>query len=197
MADGDENTTDTEVPETDDVFEGEFDPDRAKAKIKKANAEAAGLRARLKAAEEKNAKLAEYEKVAKEVEDSKKSETEKFAELSAVNQKLQRQIWQTEVRDELGLTRAQMKYISGDSLEELKANAESFKKDVLGASATDNDEEVEFDEEAAEAELSPFGNRRTVADVSRSRATGDAGDSEGFDPEKVAAKVRSGVFFGR
>ena len=207
MADGNENPTNNDPVDppvasqegaadnegTDD-FEA-WDPERAKAAMSKKNAEAKALRERLKAAEEKAAK---FDAAQKAEEDAKKSEAEKFAELSAANQKLQREIWARDVKDEVGLTAAQMKYITGDSLEELKANAEAFKKDVLGKTG-DDEEEFEIDEDELDAALSPLkGNRRASTAVSRARATGEgAGETSNFDAEKIAAQVRNGAWFGK
>lgn len=188
MADG-ENPENTEVQETTDAFDGDFDPERYKAAMNKKNSENASLRARLKDAEEKAAKLAEIEKAET---DKNKSSEERFAELSSQNKELQRKVWLTDVREEFGLTAAQAKRLVGNSFDELKADAEDFKKTVLGASK--DDDTVEYDEDAAEAELSPFGNRRNVTDVSRSRATGGAAEVDDLDVDALVDKIRSGKF---
>jgi hypothetical protein len=194
MADSNENPTNEDASnsslEGEGNKNGEFeawDPERAKADMSKKNAENKSLRERLKVAEEKAAQL---DAVKQAEEDAKKSEAEKFAELSAANQKLQREIWARDVREDLKLTPAQMKYITGDSLEELKANAEAFKKDVLGKT-DDDEEEFELTEDELEAAFSPLkGNRRASTSVSRARATGDgAGDSSNFDANKLAQDI--------
>jgi uncharacterized protein (DUF3084 family) len=80
-----EEVAPTELPETPEAPEadddsGEFDKDRALAKIAKANSEAKGLRSRVK-------ELEAYEARVREIEDSQKSENEKLTERAAKAQK--------------------------------------------------------------------------------------------------------------
>lgn len=105
-----------------------FDEERAKAKIAKANAEAANLRKRLKEAEDKAARL-------DELENADKSEVEKLtaklAEYERKAQEAEQRALRAEVAAAKGLTAAQAKRLVGSSLEELEADAdellESFK----------------------------------------------------------------------
>lgn len=111
-------------PEADDTFDAE----RAKAKIAKANSEAKSLRDRLKAAEEKAARL-------DEIENEGRSELEKLtakvAEYERKAQEAESRAMRAEVAASKGLTAAQAKRLVGGSLEELEADAdellESFK----------------------------------------------------------------------
>lgn len=113
-----------EEHDTDDAPEvEEFDAERAKAKIAKANQEAKGLRERLKAAEEKAAKL-------DEIESAGQSEVEKLtakaAEFERKAQEAERRALVAEVAHEKGLTAAQAKRLVGSSLEELQADADEL-----------------------------------------------------------------------
>lgn len=186
MADGDDtaptNDTSNEDQESKDTknggWDGDFDPERYKADLSKKNAENKSLRARLKAYED-------AEKVA-----SDQSNEERLAALTKQNQQLQQKLWAAEVRDEFGLKPEHLKYISGSTLEELKANAEAFKKDVLGE--TSDEDEFELTEEELEASLSPFGgNRRPVTDVSRSRSTSEGAGDPSLDVEAIAREIMS------
>lgn len=120
--------TDTDPDAPDDGDEEEFDAERAKAKIAKANSEAKNLRERLKAAEEKAARL-------DEIEEADKTETEKLtaklAEYERKAQEAEQRAMRAEVAASKGLTAAQAKRLVGGSLEELEADAdellESFK----------------------------------------------------------------------
>lgn len=189
MVDSDESvteeTTDVEGQEPDDNDDGDWDKARAQAKIKKANSEAAGLRKRLKELEEKNSKYSEYEAKIKAEEEAKKSTEERFADLSSTNKELARKVALYEVASQTGLTPAQAARLRGDTPEELLADAEQLKKD-LGLADGENEDN---DDELAEW-LS--GNRRTVADVSRTRAPGSRGNNPAnFDPDKIASDIRS------
>lgn len=81
-----------------------FDPDRAQAKIRKANAEARALRERLKAAEEKAAKYDEWQ-------ETQKSEQQRAAEALEAAEKrahdAEQRLLRLEVAAEKGLTPAQ------------------------------------------------------------------------------------------
>jgi hypothetical protein len=114
----DQNTT--EPPEG----EEELDLERAKAKIAKANSEAAGLRKR----------LADLEKAEKEREDAKKDDLTKAQEASAGLQKqLDEQTTEvTRLRVALakGLTEKQASRLVGGTREELEADADEFLADL-------------------------------------------------------------------
>lgn len=109
-----------------------FDEERAKAKIAKANQEAASLRKRAKEAEDKVATL---EARLDELEGKDKSEVEKLtaklAEYERKAQEAEQRALRAEVAASKGLTPAQAKRLVGSTLEELEADAdellESFK----------------------------------------------------------------------
>lgn len=117
-----------------------FDEERAKAKIAKANSEAAALRRRAKEAEEK---LAQLEARLAEIDGKDKSETEKLAsKLADAERKAQEaelRAMRAEVAAAKGLTPAQAKRLMGSTLEELEADAdellESFQKPQEGTGA--------------------------------------------------------------
>jgi seryl-tRNA(Sec) selenium transferase len=71
-----ETTAETDAPEAEETSTESFDQDRAMAKIRKANDEAKGLRARVKELEALEAKVRDYE-------ESQKSEAEKVQERAA------------------------------------------------------------------------------------------------------------------
>ena len=117
-----------EDPETDPVEDPEADPEpfdegRAKAKIAKANNEAKALRARLKAAEEKAARL-------DELEEGNKTETEKAAErarsLEERAARAESDLLRLRVATRKGLTEAQARRLVGDTEEELEADADEL-----------------------------------------------------------------------
>lgn len=115
------------APEATESNEPEpFDADRAQAKIKKANQEAANLRARLKELEPLAAK-------AKELEEAGRSDLEKLT--SRAEQAEQRatsseaRALRLEVAFEKGLTPAQAKRLVGGSREELEADADEILRD--------------------------------------------------------------------
>lgn len=109
-----------------------FDEERAKAKIAKANQEAASLRKRAKEAEDKANAL---EARLNELEGKDKSEIEKLtaklAEYERKAQEAEQRALRAEVAASKGLTPAQAKRLVGSTLEELEADAdellESFK----------------------------------------------------------------------
>jgi hypothetical protein len=154
--------------------ESAFDEAQAKAKIKKANSEAANLRKRLK-------DLEPLAKKAQELEDAQKSESEKSTEARTKAEKAAADATQEAARLRValnkGLTEVQAKRLIGESQEELEADADellaSFQKD--GKS----------DEESQEGKKSetPKGGERTGA-------TGDT-DGEETDPRKLAAGLPS------
>lgn len=104
----------------------QFDPERAQAKIKKANQEAASLRARLKELEPLAAK-------AKELEDAGRSELEKLTARAETAEREcgehQAKALRLEVAFEKGLTPAQAKRLVGGSREELEADADEILRD--------------------------------------------------------------------
>lgn len=106
-----------------DPTDDTFDAERAKAKIAKANSEAKALRDRLRAAEEKAARL-------DEIENEGKSELEKLtakvAESERKAQEAESRAMRAEVAASKGLTPAQAKRLVGDSLEELEADADDL-----------------------------------------------------------------------
>ena len=122
--------TETPTPETDPAGEDvpaaepdspeEFDAERAKSKISKANAEAKALRDRLKAAEEKIAKY----------DDAQKSESERATErLTAAEKRAaeaEDRLMRLEIATEKGLTPAQAKRLIGSTREEMEADADEL-----------------------------------------------------------------------
>lgn len=114
--------TDTEAP-PDAPTDEPFDEERAKAKIAKANSEAAGLRKRLKELEEKSARL-------DQIEEAGKTETEKLnAQVAQLTQELsqaQTERLRLEVATSKGLTAAQAKRLVGATQEELEADADEL-----------------------------------------------------------------------
>lgn len=115
-----DETTD-DATDTDDA-EGEA---KGKAKVHKANREAANLRARLKAAEEK-AKLWD------EHEESSKTEAQKIADRAEAAEKraaeLESKLLRADVATEKGLTANQAKFLTGTTKEELLAAADELKE---------------------------------------------------------------------
>lgn len=97
-----------------------FDPARAKAKIAKANSEAANLRKRLEAAESR----------LQEIDDASKSEDQKREERHAALEKraleAELRALRLEVAAEKGLTTAQAKRLVGATREELEADADDL-----------------------------------------------------------------------
>jgi hypothetical protein len=105
-------------PEGDDE---QFDAERAKAKIAKANSEAAGLRKRMKDLEARAAKADEYEQ-------AQKTESEKVAERIAAAEKAateaERRALLAEVRAQRPeLTPTQVARLNGDDIDALIADA--------------------------------------------------------------------------
>lgn len=100
-----------------------FDADRAKAKIEKANREAAALRARLKEAEPLVAK-------ARELEEAQKTAEQRAAEALAAAEKraatAEAELIRAQVAAEKGLTAAQAKRLVGTTRDELLADADEF-----------------------------------------------------------------------
>jgi len=101
----------------------EFDETRAKAKIAKANSEAANLRKRLKELEPLAAK-------AKELEDANKTESEKLTERAAAAEKAagdaQSELLRLRVGVRKGLTEKQAARLVGATEEELEADADEL-----------------------------------------------------------------------
>lgn len=101
----------------------EFDADRAKAKITKANKEAQNLRARLKELEPLAAK-------AKELEDANKTEAEKLTERAAAAEKkatdAEGELMRLRVAINKGLTPKQASRLVGTTEEELEADADEL-----------------------------------------------------------------------
>lgn len=139
---------DKDKPEGDDKDKPFGDPDAeglddtAREKIRKGNSEAANLRRRLKEAEAK----------ATELDDLKKSQLSKEEQLTASNKELEGKVGETEARAlrlEVALEAAPddmsprevakyAKRISGNSKEELEADAKEFFADLAGPKEGDN-----------------------------------------------------------
>lgn len=119
----------TADPGTDPVVD-EFDAERAKKKIAKANSEAAGLRQRLKELEPLAAK-------AKELEDANKTEAEKLTERTTAAEKTatdaQGELLRLRVAMRKGLTENQAARLVGKTLEELEADADELLESFGGA----------------------------------------------------------------
>lgn len=111
----------TEESETPDNSDGEeWDPDRAKAKIRKTNQENKSLRDRLKKYETAEAELAE----------KKKTSEEKYADLSSKLTAAESRATRLEIALEKGLTATQVKRLVGTTKEELLADAEELLADL-------------------------------------------------------------------
>lgn len=114
------------VDSDDQSLEG-WDPERAMAKIRKANSENQGLRARLKELEEKAARL-------DELENANKSELQRAAEAREAAEKRARdaeqQLLRLEVALAKGLTPAQAKRLVGTTREELEADADALLEEI-------------------------------------------------------------------
>lgn len=107
----------------------EFDEERAKAKIAKANSEAANLRKRVKELEAMEARLKELEEADKtdlEKANTKAAEAEKRA--AAAEAKMLRY----EIASEKGLTLTQAKRLVGESREELESDADELAETFAG-----------------------------------------------------------------
>lgn len=121
-------------PEGADEPTEEFDLARAKAKIAKANTEAANLRKRVKELEAAEAKL-------RDLEDANKSEQQKLAERAeAAERKLaeaEARILRMEVAAAKGLSPSQAKRLVGATREELESDADELLADFGGASDDD------------------------------------------------------------
>lgn len=100
-----------------------FDPERAMAKIRKANSENQGLRTRLKELEEKAARLDELENANKS-EQQRAQEAREAAEKRAHD--AEQRLLRLEVATEKGLTPAQARRLVGTTREELEADADEL-----------------------------------------------------------------------
>jgi len=128
--------TETESPEETvetDVDTGkaeQFDEARAKAKIAKANSEAANLRKRLKDLEPLAAK-------AQELEDANKTESQKLTERAAAAEKVatdaQSELMRLRVGVRKGLTEKQASRLVGATEEDLEADADELLESFGGA----------------------------------------------------------------
>jgi hypothetical protein len=160
-------------PDRGDASKGEepFDQDRAMAKIRKANSEAAKLRERVK-------QLEPLAQKAQELEDASKTETEKLTErLTASERRAQDaelRALRLEVAAEKGLTPAQARRLVGASKEELEADAD----DLLATFAP-----------------KPQSSTGKVPDRPREKLRGGGDPDEPVeetDPRKLAALIRRG-----
>lgn len=157
-----EDKPDGDKPKVDEPF----DEDRAKAKIAKANSEAANLRKRLKEAEAAETKL-------KELEDAKKSDLERAADKATSLEdratKAETDLLRLRVALKKNLTESQAKRLIGTTEEELEADADELLESF--GTATDKGK--------------PSGKPKE-----RLRGGGDpTEDVEEMDPRKLAAKV--------
>lgn len=111
------------VLDDDEEDNGTFDAERAKAKIARANSEAANLRKRLKEAEAKAARL-------DEIENAGKSETERLtaavAEAERRAQEADARALRLEVAAAKGLNPTQARRLVGTTPEELEADADEL-----------------------------------------------------------------------
>ena len=130
-----EEHTDPPAPDDEDPSpEGEpFDVERAKAKIAKANSEAASLRKRLKELEARAAKADEYEQ-------AQKSEAEKLADRIAVAEKAaadaERRAMLAEVRVQRpDLNATQVARLQGGDIEALVADAVEVYGEPVGSTS--------------------------------------------------------------
>lgn len=168
-------------PQDPDPKPEEFDRDQAMAKIKKANQEAASLRARLKDLEPLAAKV-------KEMEDAKKTEVERFAE--------ERDTYKTKASEtEIALLRLEValdnapegmdlkqvrklaKRLAGSSLEEMQEDAEELFSTFTPKDKDNKDEDT----------------TRRPKERLRPGAVPDA-EPEETDPAKLAALVPRSSF---
>lgn len=127
---------DPKPPEGDDEIEidGEkFDKDRALAKIRKTNSEAAALRKRVEA----------YEKAEREADDAKKDDLTKAQEAQTSMQsqldKANLELDRLRVAIAKGLTEKQAARLVGSTREELEADADDFLGDLAPAKKDDPD----------------------------------------------------------
>lgn len=154
----------------------EFDADKAKAKIKQTNSEAANLRKRLK-------ELEPLAKKAEELEESQKSESQKLTDAKTAAEKEAVKAGQEAARLRValkkGLTEVQAKRLIGESEEELEADADELLESFKPSDSKKADEESLEDKKSE----TPKGGER-------SGATGDT-DGEETDPQKLAAGLPS------
>jgi hypothetical protein len=161
-----EETTETET----ETETEEFDEERAKAKIAKANREAANLRKRLKEAEP-------LAKKAKELEEASKSAEEKLEERATGAEgrasKAEQEVARLRIALRKGLTETQAKRLIGENEEELEKDAD----ELLESFRSDGDEGPE--------------PRRRPQERLRPGAAPSA-DAEPSDPKKLAEQVSRG-----
>lgn len=173
---------DDDVDDPDDAPEGDDDPDddeldveRAKAKIAKANSEAANLRRRLKEAEAKAAKL-------DELEEAQKTEAQKAAERLTAAEKQAREASSSALKLEVALDKAPdgmapaqirklAKRLSGEDREALEADADELFAEFAPAPDDEDD-----------------GIARRPRERLRRGAT-PGGEPEETDPRKLAARL--------
>lgn len=158
----------------------DFDRGRAEEKIRKANAEAANLRKRLKDLEPLAAK-------AKELEDASKSDIERAANEAATNlsraEKAEGELMRLRVALDKGLTETQAKRLIGSTPEELEADAD----DLLASFRPKN---VDTEPEPEPAEPARDDRRRRPQERLRPGAVPDADtEPEETDPRKLAAMI--------
>lgn len=196
MADDDVDTgpepeNDGEAPGGQSQQDPDFDRGRAEEKIRKANAEAANLRKRLKELEPLAAK-------AKELEDASKSDIERAT--SEAQQHLARadkaegELLRLRVAIRKGLTETQAKRLVGSTEDELEADADDLMASFQPRKA---DPEPDLDPEPAEAPARADQRRRPTERL-RPGAVPDADtEPEETDPRALAALVKRHPILGR
>lgn len=146
-------------------WEGEFDPERAARLVENLRKEAAETKAR----------LAAYEKAQQEREDAEKSEAQRLAERAQRAEDeakaARRELIAAKVVAKHGLPESAVSFLTGDTEEEIEAKAQAL------------------------AELASVGKRPAdeIPGKPKPRLTPGQGESEseGFDPDAMAAKIRS------
>lgn len=177
-------------PATDDAPGGQsqqdpdFDRGRAEEKIRKANAEAANLRKRLKELEPLAAK-------AKDLEDATKSDIERAtgeaAAATSRADKAEGELLRLRVAIRKGLTETQAKRLIGTSEEELEADADDL---LASFSPKKPDPEPEPEKDDEPDEPARDDRRRRPQERLRPGAVPDADtEPEETDPRKLAALV--------
>lgn len=113
--------------DSDDQSLEDWDPERAREKIRRANSEARSLRLRLKELEEKAAKYDELQD-AQKTEQQRLQEAREAAERRA--SEAEQRLMRLEVALAKGLTPAQAKRLVGTTREELEADADALLEEI-------------------------------------------------------------------
>jgi hypothetical protein len=175
-----ETTTSQEEEETEETTEANeseetaFDEDKAKAKIAKANREAANLRKRLKELEPKAKK-------ADELENEKKSESERLTEAKTKLEREASEAKQDAMRMRValkkGLSETQAKRLVGETEEDLEADAD----ELLDSFKPKEDDETQEDESTKKKPSRPRERLKP--------GTAPSAEPDETDPAKLAAAV--------